>query len=267
MINQKAQAGREWISHAIIIFKRQPFELLLLLLALIFVKLLTSLIPFAGEVLPIIISPAIAMGFMYAAKEVDEGRKFKINILITAFTSPHLRSLLALGALYVLAFIAALACSISFDNGTLWDHALSIKKINPKNFDKSGVGLSALVTMLAFIPATLILWFTAPLIMWQNMGLVKAIFYSTMAVWRSITAFLIYFMSWVSIILLMSLIFSVLVMLIPVIGGLLQTFVLIPLMIALTVIMQCSFYTSYVSIFGKPKNDRQVEEQSSENVD
>jgi hypothetical protein len=264
MINQKAQAGREWISQAFIIFKRQPFELLLLLLALIFVKLVTSLFPFLGEVLPIIISPALGMGFMYATREVDEGRKFKILILLVAFKSPQIRPLLMLGGLYVLAFFVALACSISFDNGVLWDHALGIKTMDPKNFDKSGVGTSALITMLAFIPATLILWFTAPLIMWQNMGLVKAIFYSAVAVWRSIKAILIYFMSWISIILVLSLIFSVVIMIVPAIAGLLQTFVLIPLMIALTVILQCSFYTSYVSIFGRPEMEKKVVESVDE---
>mgnify|MGYP003441761072 CR=1 FL=1 len=249
MMTQSAQAGREWIRQGFHIFMQQPFELLLLLISLFFFKLIFSFIPYLGEVLPFIIAPVLGMGYMNAAREVAADRKFKIGILLSAFRVPQVRPLCILGFLYVIAFFVALACSISFDQGALWDHALGIKQLDMKTLEKSGVGSSAFITMLVFMPIALALWFSAPLILWQNMSVMKSIFYSAIAVWRSKLAFVVYLFSWIAILFFTMFVYGVVASLIPALSGILQTFVLIPIMIAMSVVMQCSFYTSYISIF------------------
>lgn len=251
MKTQLAKAGRQWIFHGFEIFKKQPFELLFLLVLLIFIKLLFSIIPFAGQIIPIIISPLLGMAYMEATRDVDAGKKFKFDILISVFKTPYLKPLLLLGLLYAIAFLCALALSTLFDHGALWKHFLGIEALDPKKIDKAGIGSSALILMCSFFPIAIALWFAAPLVMWKEMPLSKAVFYSVFAVWRSKAAMGIYFITLIAAIFSVSILFNVIYLLVPAIAGVLQTFALIPILIAMTVILQCTFYTSYISIFGE----------------
>ena len=98
----------------------------------------------------------------------------------------------------------------------------------------------------------------------HKMPLGKALFYSFFAVRRAGKAFALYGLIWLAIGVLLPAIVSTIVALIfnnvTVI-----VFILLPLSIILTVIMYCSFYPTYTTIFGKPpQSDAVVSGDSSQ---
>jgi hypothetical protein len=95
-------------------------------------------------------------------------------------------------------------------------------------------------------------WYAAPLIMWQQMPLGKALFYSFFAVRRAGRAFLVYGLAWIVIAIAVPTVIS---MIIALVSGSFTVvfFILLPISIMLTVVMYCSFYPTYTSVFGKPR--------------
>jgi hypothetical protein len=94
-------------------------------------------------------------------------------------------------------------------------------------------------------------WFAAPLIVWQKMGLFKAIFYSFFAVYHAGKAFLVYAAAWIVIGILLPSIISVLIAVLIGKGAIVMMLMFI-VSILLTVVMYCSFYPTYAHVFGKP---------------
>ena len=103
-----------------------------------------------------------------------------------------------------------------------------------------------------FTPAMMAFWFAAPLIAWQNMRVGKALFYSFFAVHRAGRAFLVYGLAWALIGVLLPVFLSVFIA--TLFGNaLIVVALLLPLSLIMTVIMYCSFYPTYTSIFGRPE--------------
>ena len=102
------------------------------------------------------------------------------------------------------------------------------------------------------VPAAMAFWYAAPLIMWQQMPLGKALFYSFFAVRRAGRAFLVYGLAWIVIAIVVPTVIS---MIIALVSGSFTVvfFILLPISIMLTVVMYCSFYPTYTSVFGKPR--------------
>ncbi|MDB5768959.1 MAG: putative transrane protein, partial [Collimonas fungivorans] len=79
-------------------------------------------------------------------------------------------------------------------------------------------------------------------------------FYSFFAVSRELKAFTVYGLAWAAIGVVLPAIISVLIAVL--VGSQSVTLmILLPLSIALTVVMYCSFYPTYTHIFGRPEAD------------
>ena len=243
MNTPQAIAGWHWIQQGFSTFKKKPFELLFMFFGLIFVNLGLSLVPFVGAVIPFIFGPALGMGIMHACRDINEGKPITTGSLFIAFRTPALRTLLTLGALYTLLLVGALACSIPFDNGALWNYVSEPAKADPKLLVKSDIGLGMLIFFTVFTPVAMSFWFGGPLVMWHGMSAVKAIFYSFFAVWRARKAFLVYLLSWCGIL-------SLLGLLIGLSGGVLGV-IMLPLMLTISLVMYCTFFYSYKAVFSR----------------
>jgi MFS family permease len=84
------------------------------------------------------------------------------------------------------------------------------------------------------------------------MPLGKALFYSFFTVRRAGGAFLLYGLAWIVIAIVVPTVISMVITLLT--GSITVVFfILLPISIILTVIMYCSFYPTYTSVFGKPR--------------
>ncbi|AMP03229.1 hypothetical protein GN109_00075 [Collimonas pratensis] len=259
-----AKTGWIWIKEGFALFRKQPAEISTLFLAYMFLMLGLNLlqIPILGQILPVILVPVFAMAFMQACLNIEQGKRVYPNLLLTGFRSPALKNLLLLGVLYVIAAIVAIAASSLVDGGLFWLTVTGQSTLDPKEIQDSNISLAMMFAAVVYIPAAMAFWYAAPLIMWQKMGVLKAIFYSFFAVSRELKAFAVYGLAWAAIGVVLPAVVSVLIA--AIVGNQSVTImILLPLSIALTVVMYCSFYPTYTHIFGRPEQDLPLPEPAA----
>jgi len=248
-----AIAGWTWVKEGFALFRKQPAEISTLFLAYMFLMMAIGFLPLVGQVLPLVLIPAFSMAFMQACLQIEQGKKVYPNLLLTGFRTPALGRLLRLGVLYLVAAIIAVAASALVDGGVFWEIMSGQKNLDAETIRGSNLSLSMMFSAAVYTPAAMAFWYAAPLIMWQDMGIGKAIFYSFFAVKRSGTAFLVYGLSWVLIGVILPAVLSSVVAL--VVGKAFAVMVvLLTVSLVLTVIMYCSFYPTYTHIFGRPQS-------------
>jgi hypothetical protein len=246
-----AASGWLWIKQGFAIFRKKPAELSTLFLTYMFLMLALGILPVVGQVLPLILVPVFAISFMQACINIENDQRVFPSLLLIGFRSPAIKSLLLLGVLYVVAALVAIAASSLVDGGTLWQAMVSRNDLDPAAMQRSNMSLAMIFAALVYLPAAMAFWFAAPLMVWQKMPLLKALFYSFFAVVGAGRAFTLYALGWLALGVVVPALVSTLVALL--IGSVSVTiFILLPLSIILTVVMYCSFYPTYTQIFGKP---------------
>lgn len=255
MKNVPALTGWLWARQGFALFRQQPVELSTLFFSYMFALLAISIIPVLGGVLPAVLTPVFVMAFMQASRQVESGKRVFPSLLLTGFRSPAFRTLLLLGVLYLLAGVLALAASALMDGGMLWKTMTGQLKMTPEELQQSTLPLAMLFSMAAYTLLVLPLWYAAPLITWQGMGLGKAVFYSFFTVKNAAGAFLVYGVAW----LLASLAINFVSVLFALIfGPALAIFIMMPLSVLLATVIYTSFYPTYTEFFGRPDDARQT---------
>lgn len=254
-----AISGLQWIRSGFALLRRQPNQLSLLFLLYVTVNLVLLVVPLVGSLLLLILNQLFTTAFMLGCAEVDAGRQARPRLLFAYLKKPALAKLAGLGLCYVAASLLAGGAMVWYSGGTLIDTMI---KMNDGATGAAGAVdkatkeavLRALFFGTSFYRIlTLPLWFAAPLIAWQNMGVAKAIFFSVFSVLRAIKAFIAYILAWAAISLFMSINLTALLSLLPGVSDVLALAVTIPCMLFLWMVGYCSFYPSYVELFGKPQ--------------
>lgn len=246
-----ANVGWQWVKDGFTLFRKQPAEMSTLFLAYLFLMFVAGIVPFFGEVLPLILTPVFSMAFMQACADMERGKKVYPNLLLTGFRRPVVAKLMQLGVLYLLAAIIAIAVSALVDGGAFWNVMSGRAALDEEAVQNSNFSLAMIVAAVAYTPAAMAFWYAAPLIVWQDMGVGKAIFYSFFAVKRAGRAFLTYGLAWALIGVLLPVLVSTVIGLI--FGrSLAVMLVMLPLSILMTIVIYCSFYPTYTTVFGKP---------------
>lgn len=249
-----AITGWHWVKKSFTLFSRQPLEMLGLFMAYMLVNIAIGLIPVLGEVLPVLLIPVFAMAFMQACWQIEQGKKVRPDVLLVGFKSPLLFRLMSLGAMYLLAIMLAVLASQLFDGGELLKMMSEGPAFDPKNLEGSRIGAGVLGSLLCFLPAVMAFWFAGPLIMWRRQSLIKALFFSFVAVKRAWRAFLLYGLCWLLIAgFLPVMLLQVLVQILS--QANLMVLLMMPVLALLTTIRYCSFYPSYADVFGAPDLD------------
>lgn len=245
-----AHTGLLWIKEGLLLFRKQPAEVSTLFLSYMFCMLVLGFVPVLGQLLPLILIPAIAMTFMHACRHIEEDKRVYPNLLLVSFRSPAVRSLLMLGVLYLLATSAAVAIASVVDGGVVFN-AITNPEMGLNAIGSGSLRLTILVAAIVYLPAQMAFWFAAPLIAWHNMSLGKALFFSFFTVVRAGKAFVVYGLAWLLTCLLLPFVVSgIAAMLFR--SPTVVLFILMPLSVILSVIMYCTFYPIYTCIFGRP---------------
>jgi hypothetical protein len=248
-----ANAGWLWVKQGFALFRKQPAEMSTLFIAYMFLMLVVGILPLLGQILPMVLIPVFSMAFMQACAQIEEGKKVYPSLLLTGFRSPAFLSLVKLGFLYLLAAVGAIAASALIDGGVFWQVMSSSKAMESETIRNSNMSLGMMFSALVYTPAAMAFWYAAPLIAWQKMGIGKAIFYSFFAVKRAGKAFMVYGLAWLLIGVLLPVIVSS-IMSILISKAFVMMLVLLPLSLVLTVVMYCSFYPTYTTVFGRPES-------------
>ncbi len=250
-----ASAGIDWIRQGFALLRKQPAELAMLFLLYMLLMYTLALIPLLGQFLPLLLMPAFSMAFMQACVEIEAGRKVRPGLLLTAFRSPALGTLLRLGSLYMLAAITAVAASALVDDGVFWKLLSGQLKPDAEGVTFGSLPLAMLLSALLYLPFAMAFWHAAPLATWQRMGLFKSLFYSFFAVRRCGKALLVYALGWLMIGFIAPLFIGTLFGLLvdKAILGVMLPMLLVPLSVIFTLAMYCSFYPTYTAVFDRPE--------------
>ncbi len=247
-----ASAGWRWVKEGLALFRIRPGQLSMLFTTYLLILIVVSLMPVVGNLVQPFLAPMFSMVFMTACAQIARDGQLNPLQLRASFVSPAPRRLLVLGGVYLgvamLLVLAVLAVFSFVGGGPFLELLRNNQDLKATSAQNAGVLLTMLAFFLVFMPA---FWFAAPLIVWQKMPVFKAMFYSFFSVLREFRAFLVYFLSWLLVgVVLPSLLAGLLAM---VIGKGFAMLLLFMLSILLTVVMYCSFYPTYVAVFGKPE--------------
>ncbi len=244
--------GWNWIIRGWRLFLRQPAQLTTLFALNMFMLLLLSMVPLLGQVLPLILTPACTMTLMSACATIERNEPLQPHIWLATFRSPAFPTLFRLGLLYLVAGMLAYGIVKMVDHGFLVEFfSQSRPSAEPNTADQAKLMATALLTTMTFLPATLIFWYCAPLIMWRSMPLGKALFYSAITVWRNKLAFVGFALAWLTFTLVLPTLVLLFTAMVLRNSGLLMILVM-AMMMVMSVVLYCSFYPSYTDAFEQP---------------
>ena len=248
-----AKTGWTWIVNGYGIFRQRPFLLTNLFFGYMIGLMVLGVIPFIGQILPIVVIPVFSFLFMQACYKIDSGTYVSFRDLFTVFNRQVMNRLLLLGSFYLLYTLLLSVIAIFIDGGLLLG-SISQQTQQELTSSQQTTMILTLVLMIAlYIPFAMAVWFATPLIGWQKMSLGKAIFFSFFAVLRSLKAFLIYILCWLVLGLFMPIIIGSVLILMGVQN--VAMFVMMILSVVLSILAYCSFYPTYKDVFGQPDTD------------
>ena len=249
-----ASQGWLWVVHGLRLFRAYA-ALWLLLLFLCWISLtLIRVIPLIGPLAAICLMPGIGAGLMVACRAAQQGQPPTQRHVLEAFKT-HRKGQLQLGLIYLAGTLAALGASALLDGG-LFLHASLFGITQAELMRVAPAFLAGLAAfMVLFAPVMLAFWFAPALVHWHGMPPVKALFFSFFACLRNWRPFLVYGLGWLFFLFVVPM--TVAVMLAAVLsadlrGATLASFIVMPFMLAMLGALVCSFYSTYLAVFGDP---------------
>lgn len=192
-----ARTGLTWVKLGLKTFAGQPLALAGLFFMYMAAASVLGLVPWLGMVAALAIVPAATLGLMAASAEASRGKFPMPSILVSAFRAgrQRLRAMLTLGALY------AAACLLI----TLVAGLLAPLPVGGKETDMQAVVTSPafqqsmLITLLLYLPVSVMFWHAPALVHWHGVSPVKSLFFSTVAIVRNLPAYIVYGLGWLAV--------------------------------------------------------------------
>ena len=207
-----ARTGLTWVKLGIQAFWRQPMALAALFFMTMAAMSLATMIPLVGPAVALALLPSATLAMMVASAEATQGRFPTPALLLVAFRTgqQRLRDMLVLGALYAAGFLSVMGLSALLDGGQFAQVYLGGAALTPEVAQDPSFQSAMWLSMLLYLPLSLLFWHAPGLVHWHGVPPAKALFFSIVACLRNFSAFLVYGLGWLIVFLL---------------GGLVVTFV------------------------------------------
>jgi len=196
-----ARTGLLWVRQGIRTFWKQPLALSGLFFLFMAWVSLASIVPVVGNVIALVLLPAMTLGLMAATAEAEQGRFPMPGILLIAFRqgADKSKAMLFLGVLYAVGFVGVMGLSVLIDGGLFAGVYLMGAPINADKVNNPAFQNAMWVAMGLYIPLSMMFWHAPALLHWQAVPPVKSLFFSLVACWRNLGAFMVYTLSWFSV--------------------------------------------------------------------
>ncbi|MES2415806.1 MAG: BPSS1780 family membrane protein [Pseudomonadota bacterium] len=240
-----ARTGLSWVRLGFRTFLQQPLAMSGLFFMFMAMLSVATLVPFIGSALALALLPAATLGLMAATQEATKGKFPMPSILISAFRAgkQRMRAMMVLGALYAAGFLVLMAISTLIDGGQFARLYLVGGKITQELVMQEGFQLAMWVTMLLYIPLSLLFWHAPALVHWHGVPPVKSLFFSLMACTKNWAALAVYGLAWAGIFVIA----MVLLTLIAVLLG--NPNIAVMALFPLALLMMAMFFTSIYFTF------------------
>ena len=245
-----ASAGWQWIVSGFAIYRRNPILLSMLVLAYWFTILLLNVLPVIGAIAAPLLIPGLSVGLMQASRNLERGQPIGIQTLYGGLKE-NTKTLIALGALYLVCTLGILGISALIDGGDLLNFMLSGKKADREAIEEGNFFLPALIVMLLMLPVMMAYWFAPVLAAWHKLTLGRALFFSIVACYINWRPFLSYGIALLLVAgIIPGLLLGVLLAILPGAQGFITALITMPMLLAVAPTIFASFYASYRDIFG-----------------
>lgn len=199
-----ARQGAQWVRQAFAVFFSRPLAFAALFTLFAFAALVSMLLPFIGAWLLLAALPLVSLAFMLATQRALADRMPTPGVFFEPLrVSPaRTRTLLQMGLVYALCSVAVIWLSDAVDGGKFeaLQEAMASGKVDPSEIDaRLGDAQLQFGVLLRFSLAALLslpFWHAPALVHWGELGLGKALFFSTVACWRNLGAFAVYGLAW-----------------------------------------------------------------------
>jgi hypothetical protein len=202
-----ALKGAHWMRDGFRLFGKHPLAFSVLLVAFLLSALALSLLPVIGSILVVSALPLLSLGFMIASEAALAGKPIHPGCFLAPLKGDAQRRKrqLALCLAYGAATVLVMLISDAIDDGKFetlqrlmgqGGKAAEVEALlrDPQLF-WGVVWRFGLIALLS-VP----FWHAPALVHWGDQGPAQALFSSTLAVWRSRGAFVVYLLSWLGII-------------------------------------------------------------------
>ncbi len=246
--------GVSWVQQSLRIFVRQPVAFASLFAACLFVLLVLGIVPVVGAAAPLLLSPFGTLLFMLAGRLGAEGQPVMPGA-VTGMLGVGRRTavaLLQLGAAYLVAGVVTFWLCGVIDGGSVDSLRVLLRDPTTKpevaaaRFADPRVQLGLVLRLLCATALSVPFWHAPALVHWGRQSVAKALFSSSVAIWRNGGAFTVYGLAWSAIcFVLLLLAASVL----GVVGPQGVLFVAAPLTLVMLTLLYVSLYFTFADCF------------------
>lgn len=208
-----AARGTRWIADAFRLFGRRPFPFTLMFSVFLFTALVAASIPGLGAVLQLALLPMLSLGFMVACQSaLLDGPVGPRQFIEPLREDPQRRRDLLL---LCLIFGVAGAAIVLLADAVSGQAMLRLQRLMAQGPEaqpeidallaEPGLRDGLLLGLVLGVALSIPFWHAAALVHWGRQGVAQALFSSTLAVWRAKGAFIVYFATWLLVVLLFGL--------------------------------------------------------------
>ena len=178
-------------------FWKQPLAMSGLFFLFMALVSLVSMLPVIGGAVALVLMPAFTVGLMSATQIASEGHfPMPSTLWIALRSGPRRAPMLQLGGLYAAGFLLLMAVSMLVDGGQFASVYLAGEPLKPELVETGSFQNALWVSMLLYIPLSMLFWHAPALVLWQDISPAKSLFFSWIACWRNKGAFVVYTLSW-----------------------------------------------------------------------
>lgn len=244
-----ARTGLQWVRTGVRVFLRQPIALSALFVTTMAAMSLFTVLPLIGPAIALALLPAATLAMMVAAAQASQGSTPTPALILVAFRTgrQRLRAMMALGAMYAVGFLIVMGISALVDGGQFAQVYLGGQPLTREVAESGAFQAAMWVSLLLYVPLSLLFWHAPGLVHWHNVPPVKALFFSIVACVRNLGAFTVYGIAWVGVFLAAGILASLLVSLLALAG--LGAGMAGGIMVAIALMLAAMFFTSVVFTF------------------
>ncbi len=242
--------GLAWLAEGWRMFRAAPFGWLVLVFAYLMGTMLLSAVRIVGPLAVAVLVPALSVGFMAASRAAWRRQPVEL-VMLAAGLRERLPAQLVLGAVYVVGFFGAIYGSALAEGGALVLVLLGSAPAATEPGPDGAMAAGMLLSVLLYLPTMMLLWFAPLLVSWHGVAPAKALFYSAVAFWLNLRAFLVYALGLAAAMFVIVGALTLLVALLPArasAAGVQSA--LLPLALVLLPTLFASYYASYRDVFG-----------------
>ncbi len=212
-----AARGVHWLRDAFRLFVRRPLAFSMMFVLFLFVAMALPLLPVVGGVLQMMSLPLWSLGFMVASQSALLGGPIKASQFIEPLRgdAARRRALLLLCLIYGVSAVAILLLCDAVSGGAAQRLMALMSQATSQGTPQGAAGQAQQVDSLLSEPGVAVaallfvggvsllsvpFWHAPALVHWGAQGVGQALFSSTLAVWRSKGAFLVYGVAWVGLV-------------------------------------------------------------------